>query len=99
MVTWFLGSTFVYWFIFILFYFYRFLIYLLAYLFIQLFNFKNSTFLQGNLLLEFKESGTFLEGFGGEFEVGKIAFELEDLKKDKEKRREKIGDFAFFREI
>ena len=28
------------------------------------------------------------EGFGGEFEVGKIAFESEDLKKDKEKRRE-----------
>ena len=26
----------------------------------------------------------------------KIAFELEDLKKDMEKRREKIGDFAFF---
>ena len=55
--------------------------------------------LQGNLPLKFKESGTFLEGFGGEFEVGKIAFELEDLKKDKEKRREKIRDFAFFREI
>ena len=35
-----------------------------------------------------------LEGFGEEFEIGKIAFELEDLKKDKEKRREKIGDFA-----
>ena len=40
--------------------------------------------------------GLFLEGFGGEFEVGKIAFELEDLKKDKEKRRGKIGDLAFF---
>ena len=40
--------------------------------------------------------GLSLEGFRGEFEVGKIAFELEDLKKDKEKRREKIGDFAFF---
>ena len=37
--------------------------------------------------------GLSLEGFGGEFEVGEIAFELEDLKKDKEKRREKIGDF------
>ena len=36
-----------------------------------------------------------LEGFGEEFEIGKIAFELEDLKKDKEKRREKIGDFSF----
>ena len=40
--------------------------------------------------------GLSLEGFGGEFEVGKIAFELEDLKKDKEKRRGKIGDLAFF---
>ena len=43
--------------------------------------------------------GLSLEGFGGEFEIGKIAFELEDLKKDKEKRREKIGDFAFFKDI
>ena len=43
--------------------------------------------------------GLSLEGFGGEFEIGKIAFELEDLKKDKKKIREKIGDFAFFREI
>ena len=43
--------------------------------------------------------GLSLEGFGEEFEIGKIAFELEDLKKDKEKRREKIGDFAFFKEI
>ena len=50
-------------------------------------------FLQGNLLLEFKEGGTLLEGLGEEFEIVKIAFELEDLKKDKEKRREKIGDF------
>ena len=42
--------------------------------------------------------GLSLEGFGGEFEVGKIAFELEDLKKkDKEKRREKIGDFFLSR--
>ena len=41
-----------------------------------------------------------MEGFGEEFEIGKIAFEWEDLKKDKEKRREKIGEFAFFfREI
>ena len=40
--------------------------------------------------------GLSLEGFGGEFEIWKIAFELEYLKKDKEKRREKIGDFAFF---
>ena len=36
-----------------------------------------------------------MEGFGEEFEIGKIAFELEDLKKGKEKRREKIGEFAF----
>ena len=36
-----------------------------------------------------------LEGFGEEFKIGKIAFELEDLKKDKEKRRGKIGDFPF----
>ena len=34
-----------------------------------------------------------MEGLGEEFEIVKIAFELEDLKKDKEKRREKIGDF------
>ena len=49
-----------------IYYFYHFLIYLLIYLFIQLFNFKNLMFLQGNLPLEFKESGTlrgrFLEG-------------------------------------
>ena len=35
------------------------------------------------------------EGFGGEFKMGKIAFELEDLKKEKEKRREEIRGFAF----
>ena len=35
-----------------------------------------------------RKVGLSLEGFGGEFEVGKIAFESEDLKKDKEKRRE-----------
>ena len=40
--------------------------------------------------------GLSLEGFREEFEIGNIAFELEDLKKNKEKRREKIGDFAFF---
>ena len=35
-----------------------------------------------------------MEGLGEEFEIVKIAFELEDLKKkDKEKRRGKIGDF------
>ena len=28
-----------------------------------------------------RKVGLSLEGFGGEFEVGKIAFELEDLKK------------------
>ena len=36
--------------------------------------------LQGNLPLEFKESGTLLQGFGGEFEIGKIAFEGEGRK-------------------
>ena len=50
-------------FYFILFYFNRFLIYLLTYLFIQLFNVKNFMFLQGNLPLEFKESGTLLGRF------------------------------------
>ena len=39
-----------------------------------------------------------MEGLGEEFEIMKIAFELEDLKKDKEKRREKRGDFFSFRE-
>ena len=50
-------------FVYLFIYFYRFLIYLLAYLFIQLFNFKNFMFLQGNLLLEFKEGGTLLGRF------------------------------------
>ena len=40
-----------------------------------------------------------LEGFGGEFEIRKIAFELEDLKKEKEKRKGEIGELTFFREI
>ena len=40
--------------------------------------------------------GLSLESFGEEFEIGKIVFELEDLKIDKEKRREEIGEFAFF---
>ena len=46
-------------------------------------------FLQGNLPLEFKESGT-LHGrfFGGEFEIGKRPFELEDLKKRKGRKEE-----------
>ena len=43
-----------------------------------------------------RKAGLSLEGLGEEFEIMKIAFELEDLKKDKEKRRGKIGDFAFF---
>ena len=44
--------------------------------------------LQGNLPLEFKESGT-LHGrfFGGEFEIGKRAFE--------KKKRKEIGEFSF----
>ena len=50
-------------FIYLFIYFYRFLIYLLTYLFIQLFNIKNFMFLQGNLPLEFKESGTLLGRF------------------------------------
>ena len=57
-------------------YFYRFLIYLLAYLFIQLFNFKNSTFFcKETYYWSLRKVGLFLEGFGGEFEVGKIAFD------------------------
>ena len=47
-----------------IYYFYHFLIYLLIYLFMQLFNLKNFMFLQGNLLLEFKEGGTLLGRFG-----------------------------------
>ena len=44
--------------------------------------------------------GLSLEGFGEEFEIGKIVFEWEDLKKDKEKRREKNRRIRlFFREI
>ena len=45
-----------------------------------------------------RKVGLSLEGFGGEFEVGKIAFELEDLKKEKgkrKKRRKEIGEFSF----
>ena len=33
-----------------------------------------------------------LEGFGGEFEIGKRAFELEDLKKEKNRRGRMGGD-------
>ena len=33
--------------------------------------------------------GLSLEGFGGEFEIGKIAFELEDLKKRKRRKEER----------
>ena len=37
-----------------------------------------------------------MEGLGEEFEIVKIAFELEDLKKDKEKKkRENRGFFPF----
>ena len=42
--------------------------------------------------------GLSLEGFGEEFEIGNIAFELEDLKKDKEKRRGKKRNLPFFLE-
>ena len=60
---------------------------------------KISCFCKETYYWSLRKVGLSLEGFGEEFEIGKIAFELEDLKKDKEKRREKIGDFAFFREI
>ena len=40
--------------------------------------------------------GLSLEGFGGEFEIGKIAFELEDLKKEREIKERKV-DFFFSR--
>ena len=44
--------------------------------------------------------GLSLEGFGGEFEIGKIAFDLEDLKKGKgEKKRENRRICLFFGEI
>ena len=36
--------------------------------------------------------GLSLEGFGGEFEMGKIAF---DWKIEKKKRRKEIGEFSF----
>ena len=39
--------------------------------------------------------GLSLEGFGGEFEVGKMAFELEDLEKGK-KEEEKEGNRRIF---
>ena len=42
-----------------------------------------------------RKVGLSSEGFEGEFKMGKIAFELEDLKKEKEKRREEIREFAF----
>ena len=55
--------------------FYRFLIYSLNYLFIQLFNLINFMLLQGNLPLEFKECGTFLgRGFRGKFKIWRIGF-------------------------
>ena len=41
--------------------------------------------LQGNLPLELKESRTL---HGGEFEIGKRPFELEDLKKRKGRKEE-----------
>ena len=37
--------------------------------------------------------GLSLEGFGGEFEIGKIAFELEDLKKGREIEERKVDLF------
>ena len=47
--------------------------------------------------------GLSLEGFGEEFEIGKIAFELEDLKRISRKEERKLeilpfflGDFSLF---
>ena len=37
--------------------------------------------------------GLSLEGFGGEFEIGKIAFDWKILKK--KKKRKEIGEFFF----
>ena len=43
--------------------------------------------------------GPSLEGFGGGFEIRKIAFELKDLKKGKGEKKRGIREFTFFREI
>ena len=43
--------------------------------------------------------GLSLEGFGGEFEIGKIAFELGDLKKEKGKKKRGNKRICLFREI
>ena len=77
-----------------IYYFYHFLIYLLIYLFMQLFNFKNFMFLQGNLPLEFKEGGTLLGRFWRGIWNWEDCFWLEDLKKEKRRRKE-IGKFSF----
>ena len=37
-----------------------------------------------------------MESFGGEFEVGKIAFELEDLEKGKKEEEKKNGNRGIF---
>ena len=75
-----------------IYYFYHFLIYLLIYLFIQLFNFKNLMFLQGNLPLEFKESGT----LRGRFLEGNLKLRRWLLKgKIEKKKKKEIGEFSF----
>ena len=61
----------------------------------QLFNFKNFIFLQGNLPLEFKEGGTLLGRFWRGIWNWEDCFWLEDLKKEKRRRKE-IGEFSFF---
>ena len=69
-----------------IYYFYHFLIYLLIYLYMQLFNFKNFIFLQGNLPLEFKEGGTLLGRFWRGIWNWEDCFWLEDLKKEEKKK-------------
>ena len=55
-------------------------------------------FLQGNLPLEFKESGTLLGKFWRGIWNWEDCFWLEDLKKRiRRKEERKIGDFVFFR--
>ena len=53
----------------------------------QLFNLKNFMFLQGNLLLEFKEGGILLGRFWRGIWNWEDCFWLEDLKKGREEER------------
>ena len=52
----------------------------------QLFNFKNFMFLQGNLPLEFKQDGTLLGRFWRGIWNWEDCFWLEDLKKEEKKK-------------